>query len=418
MSSYKVTLITIFVSTLFLSGCANKQKTYFEDENRYIILGLDSELRGDFNSSYNYFNTLYNATNELDYQIKQINLLIKLNKLSIAKGQILNALKVDKDNITLKKLLITIYLQEQNFDKSLEVALELLKANKEVKNYELVSSIYLLQRKYEDSLNYLEGAYALEYDEKILDKIITTLYIYIGDKDKAISYLESHTRLYGCGEKLCNNLLAIYAEKQDINGLISVYKRMYKESGDKVYGKKIAELLIFKKDFVEVTKFLENSGIDDKLLLEIYKMQRDFEGAKKLTMKLYRETKNIDFLAQSAMFEYEGAKDKNDKKLLASVVKKLKEVVSILDNDVYQNYLGYLLIDHGIDIKEGIKLVKKALQKDKESAYYLDSLAWGYYKLKKYKKAYKIMKKVVDIVGLEDKEVKFHWEKIKSKYRK
>ncbi len=419
MSSYKNALIIMFVSSLFL-GCANKRVnvSHFEDENKYLILGLDSEARGDYNTSHYYFNNLYEVTKELDYKIKEINLLIKLSRFSSAKKQLLETIKVHKTNVTLKKLLITIYLQEQDFDNSLKMALDILNYEKNINNYELVSSIYLLKRDYQNSLKYLEEAYKLNFNEKVLDKIVTTLYIYLEDKDRAISYLESHTKLYGCGEKLCNNLLALYAEKQNIDGLIEVYKRMFKEFSDLNYGKRVIELLIFKKDFKEMEKFLEDGEVDDILLLEIYKLQKKFDEAKKLTMKLYKNTNDIEFLAQSAMFEYEGATNKNDKNVLKSVIKKLREVVSVLDNDVYQNYLGYVLIEHDIDVIDGMKLVRKALTKDSNSAYYLDSLAWGYYKLKDYKNAYKFMKKVVDELGLEDEEVAIHWQEIKNKYKR
>jgi hypothetical protein len=45
---------------------------------------------------------------------------------------------------------------------------------------------------------------------------------------------------------------------------------------------------------------------------------------------------------------------------------------------------------------------------------FLDTLAWGEYKVKNCKEAYKYMKQVVDEVGLDDEEIKLHWEKIKE----
>ena len=48
-----------------------------------------------------------------------------------------------------------------------------------------------------------------------------------------------------------------------------------------------------------------------------------------------------------------------------------------------------------MDIKKGIKLVKEALLKEPNSPFYLDSLAWGYYKIGKCKEAKKIMNKFV-----------------------
>ena len=48
----------------------------------------------------------------------------------------------------------------------------------------------------------------------------------------------------------------------------------------------------------------------------------------------------------------------------------------------FLNFLGYLLIDYDIDVKEGVGHIKKALEISPLNPAYLDSLAWGYYKLK------------------------------------
>ena len=45
---------------------------------------------------------------------------------------------------------------------------------------------------------------------------------------------------------------------------------------------------------------------------------------------------------------------------------------------------------------------------------YLDTLAWGEYKVKNCKEAYIQMKRVVDEIGLDDEEIKSHWEKIQE----
>jgi tetratricopeptide (TPR) repeat protein len=44
------------------------------------------------------------------------------------------------------------------------------------------------------------------------------------------------------------------------------------------------------------------------------------------------------------------------------------------------NGLGYILVDGGIDVKRGLDLCKKAVQKKPQNPAYLDSLGWAYYK--------------------------------------
>ena len=45
------------------------------------------------------------------------------------------------------------------------------------------------------------------------------------------------------------------------------------------------------------------------------------------------------------------------------------------------NYLGYMLIDHGIRVEESLQYVKKALELDRDNGAFLDSLGWGYFKM-------------------------------------
>ena len=45
------------------------------------------------------------------------------------------------------------------------------------------------------------------------------------------------------------------------------------------------------------------------------------------------------------------------------------------------NYLGYMLVDHGRSLNEGVALIERALVRDPSNASYLDSLGWAYFKL-------------------------------------
>jgi hypothetical protein len=106
---------------------------------------------------------------------------------------------------------------------------------------------------------------------------------------------------------------------------------------------------------------------------------------------------------------------KPTKELLDETIKDLKIVIEKLDDDVYQNYLGYLLIDYDVDIKYGIKLIKDALKKQPDSLAYLDSLAWGYFKDNRCAEAFDITKKIKE---KDDKIILEHINQIKKCYEK
>ena len=100
---------------------------------------------------------------------------------------------------------------------------------------------------------------------------------------------------------------------------------------------------------------------------------------------------------------------------MKKVVKEFEKALSLgVHNPVYLNYYGYILIDKNIDINKGLNIIKKALTQEPENTYFLDSLAWGEYKLGECSKAYKTMKKVVKVEGLKEKEIIEHWNAINN----
>ena len=84
------------------------------------------------------------------------------------------------------------------------------------------------------------------------------------------------------------------------------------------------------------------------------------------------------------------------------------------ENPVFQNFLGYIYADMGINLEESFELISKALEKDPENLAYIDSMAWVLFKMKDYQKAYKYIKKAYEKMP-EDKEIAEHYKAIKEK---
>ena len=51
------------------------------------------------------------------------------------------------------------------------------------------------------------------------------------------------------------------------------------------------------------------------------------------------------------------------------------------------NYLGYMLVDHGMRVEEATQMIKKALELEPDNGAYLDSLGWAYYQQGKFDEA-------------------------------
>lgn len=186
----------------------------------------------------------------------------------------------------------------------------------------------------------------------------------------------------------------------------------YKHSEDEMQLNKTIRFMFQNFEFEELILFLEQNSIEDDLLLELYKRTNQPKKAYSLLNKLYQHSSNSEYLGQQAIIEFELSEDK--KNSLKSVIEKFNMTLETSTNPIYQNYLAYLLIDYDIDVKKGLVLVKKALEQDPTNIAFIDTLAWGEYKNKNCKEAFKNMKRIVDEIGLEDEEIKLHWEKIKE----
>jgi tetratricopeptide (TPR) repeat protein len=71
------------------------------------------------------------------------------------------------------------------------------------------------------------------------------------------------------------------------------------------------------------------------------------------------------------------------------------------------NYLGYSWIDLGVNLDEGMKMIRRAVEQRPEDGYIIDSLGWAYYRLGQYDEAAKHLERAVELKP-EDPTVNDH----------
>lgn len=425
MSSYKTLIIILLLPLLFIS-CSQKNQELikkdqklFENEDRDILYALEFESQNDGQNARALYLKLFKKTKRYEYLAKFLNLTMSLSKYKELKEYSLEFLDENSTSYEMTLRFYTISLLKLDELKLAEEnGILLLEKFNNSSNYELLANIYFEKEDYKKAEEYFESAYLSNINGSTLINLTNVLYAYLNKKEKAISYLETHVRLYGCQGGVCSKLYAFYREEKNIDGIVSVLKRSYEEykqrddfySMNRVYKMLISYLE--RKDINEAIKFLEINEIDNFTLLSLYQKNDDKKNALKLLQKLYEQSGNIDLLAQIAILEFETTKNKE--KVLKSVIKKFEDALMVLENHVYENFLGYLLIDYNVDIDKGLYYIKKALKKAPNNIAYIDSLAWGLYKKGKCKEAYKQMKIVVETIGLDEQEIKEHWNKIKE----
>jgi len=389
------------------------KKTKGEDD--LIMKAIFYEQEGNFQKSNEYYSKLYDLTSNSEYMFREMRTALYLGKKSKNIVKLESWVEKNPQNIQAKRILISFYLNEKKYDKAKRLSKLLISQSHNPVDFELAANPYIMTEEYKEAVELLTQAYNKTMNADILLKITTILANYIGDVDEAVNRLERHRSSVSCDERVCLQLAEIYSKKEKIDNLLSVYKALYKNTKKDKYGVKIVEGYIYKKEIEKAIDFLQHEYSNSELLYEMYLSKKDYAKAEKIAEEIYEKGKSPKWLAESAMALYEGATNKDDKNMLKKMSEKFNKAISEGAKDgVYLNYYGYTLIDKNLDIEKGIKLVKEALVKDEGNTYYLDSLAWGYYKQNRCEEAKIEMKKVVDIEGLEADDIRDHWTKIKA----
>ncbi len=422
MSSYNkivfILLVFIFV------GCTNNQQLVKQNntaqEDLYIMMALDSEIKSEKENSLKYYTKLFKIVNK-EYYLQKI--ILYTYELRDYQSMILYAQigikNFDNDEAYIRQIIVG-NLGLKQYDTALSEARKLLVNYKSIENYEIIANVYYAKSEYNNAVKYYESAYQKNQNSQTLLKLTTVMYTYLDKKEDAISYLETYIQENGCTANICDKLMLIYQEQGNLNGMISILNKMYISYSKNPELKKTAKLvlniiisLLEKIDVNQAISYLKTNNIENLKLLNLYEQNNQIKDALNLSRKLYRKYKLPILLGKIAMFEFELASDK--KKVMKHVIANFElSLEKGIDNPIYNNYYGYILIDYNINIDKGIELVQKALIMAPKNIAYIDSLAWGYFKKGNCKDALNIMLKITDTKEVLDDEIKSHLNKINN----
>jgi len=437
VSSYKnyITTTTLLLSLL---GCVNSanietkndikaiaksfiipKSKYFNYEDQYIIHALEYENQGMFNTSRQLYFKLFENTNKYEYLERFLNLSFALKDYSsVKKYASLYMLENIKEEEQILKLYTFSLLNLKEKEETIKYAKILVSKFKDDTNYSFLASIYFDLKEYEKAEIQFKKAYEIDKSVNILQTITNIQFFYTNKKEESKNTIKTYIQENAYPFSLSLQLLSFYEkdnQKQKIMPLLEKMYYRYKKDDNEIALLETQNLIIrylINEDKKKAILFLEKNKIENEILISLYKNTNELQKAYLLLDKLYKESNNVEFLAQQAMVEFELAENK--KIVLISVVSKFDKALETITNPIYENYLAYILIDYDLDIKKGLVLVKKALLEEPDNLAYLDTLAWGQYKNNDCENAHKNMKKVIDNVKFDDDEIKLHWEKIKE----
>ncbi len=380
----------------------------------YVIAALDAQARRKSDLASHYYEILYSKSGEKEYlyqSLRMIEIGNDTNKLSRATQE---ALSKNPQDVTLKRFAVIALLKNGKYSQAAQESLSLSNQTKAASDYTLLAESYMKMSNYQGAYGALKSAYAIAHDEDIAERLSLIQYAHLGQKKEAIAFLKEHISVHGNSKVIGKRLGSFYADSGALDDAALMYEQTYDLSLDPLVAQEAIKIYAYQQNIPKLNALLEKSGVNDPALLELYVRDKQFAKASELAKKLYKKDQDPLYLAQSSVFAYEAAEDKNDTALLKEVIDGLKRANSELDSPLYLNYLGYLMIDHDIDVDGGMVYINQALKTHPNSPYYIDSLAWGYYKKGECSEALKLIKQVESMMGTDEDEIKEHLKAIKS----
>ncbi len=415
--SWNNIIYTFIIAFLLSIGSVQAKELRIMSEDELIIQGLLYEEYKAFGLSRAVFGKLYDTTGAKVYLFREVTASL-FSKKNI--NESIQRLKTwdekHPDTLEVKRLLIPLYLTANRVGEAKTEAEYLLERSSEIMDMELASNPFLYTGEFKRALDLLSQVYEKTSNENVLLRMSVIMDEYTNERIKAIQLLEMHRRMNIVSHDVYFKLLALYVKENNVDGLLDTYKALYVQDKDEKYLNKIIDAYAYKRDLDGAIDFLEKNKVGEDILYELYKRKKLFTKAFLMTDRLYAKKKDAKWIAEKGVLLFEKSEDKNDKKMITEVVAYFEKAMDLgVDDSIYLNYYGYTLINKEIDIQKGIKIIEEALKQQPDNTYYLDSLAWGYFKENKCKKAYEMMKRVVDEEGLEEEEIIEHWDAIQKK---
>ena len=392
-------------------------------EDELIVRALLHEESRQFAKSQDIFLKLYRETGKTEYLIRAARnaMMPGSNETKVMtnlKKWIETKASPGKD-LRPVRMLVALYAKRGRLAEAEPLVDRWLAGSKNPVDLKLAATLKSDLGKYFDAVTLFQKAYEKTHSEKILLQEVTILEKYLMDRAGAISLLETHLRMDPeTGVAVYFKLIELYAKEKKIGKVLDLYKKLYLREPQKYVLQKIIKISLYNRDFDGLATFLEKHAEgNEELLYMLYKEQNRFDKAIALAHRRYEQTHLPKWLAEKAILLYEKAR--NERQVTPAVLKRFQELFEKAlkegaDDSLYLNYYGYTLIDHDLDVKRGLALVRQALRQQPQNGYYLDSLAWGLYKTRQCREAFRVMQEVIEKEGMSEPEIKMHWKHIRD----
>ena len=260
------------------------------------------------------------------------------------------------------------------------------------------------------------------------------LYHKLGKTDAKNKVFNQLGQLSDTDNMVLTTVVEQYIDKRRNNSAMIILKSMNgeKQQNQIYYLKALVDIGMGKINSAikQLLKIDKKSNLYQKAVVHISFLYQDIGENKKAITCLEKALKsmgdNIDFIYYlSSLYEEEKMYNKAVEMLLKGVkydnanadlhfrlgivfdkmgqkqecIKQLEIVIQLEpENASALNYLGYTLVDIGVDLNKAQEFIEKAVSLKPDDGYIIDSLGWLYYKKGDYKKAVKFLKKATEII--------------------
>ncbi|MFT4120274.1 tetratricopeptide repeat protein [Bradyrhizobium sp.] len=226
-----------------------------------------------------------------------------------------------------------------------------------------------------------------------------------GGEDLALVYLQLSLYLQPTHPLALLSLADLYESVKRPQMAIKVYERVPASSPLKRNAQiQLAVDLDSADRTDESIKILKSVVSEDPKDLEAIMALGNIErGRKKFSDCGATYSRGIDALpagndkANSVWYYYRGICEERSKEWSKAEADMKKALELQPDQPHVLNYLGYSWIDQGINLDEGMKMIKRAVEQRPDDGYIVDSLGWAYYRIGNYEEAVKNLERAIDL---------------------
>lgn len=128
----------------------------------------------------------------------------------------------------------------------------------------------------------------------------------------------------------------------------------------------------------------------------IYRSRKEFEKGAEAYTKALATVQKVD-PAHWPLYYFRGICYERTKQWPKAEADFKKALELYPDQPLVLNYLGYSWIDQGINLDEGFRMLRRAVEQRPTDGYIVDSLGWAYYRLGRFEDAVRVLERAVEL---------------------